>query len=253
MIKITINKGQNVYFTSDTHYNHKNLCKGVTDWDNTRPGKVRDFNTLYEMNSKILSSINSSVGEDDILFHFGDWSFGGVEQIWEFRKQIICKNIYLFFGNHDHHIIDNKILPNCHEVFLEDWKIAIDDNPNPNSFGDDRDRMFDIHTQSLFTWCGYYGEFELRFPQPTKSLPIPKFKFVGMHYPITSWNEMGRSRIHLHGHLHSSPRHKLHQGRSMDVGMDGNHFKPYSLKEIQNIMDKQPINPTNLKIDHHLG
>ena len=55
-----------------------------------------------------LLDINDIVGQDDILFHLGDWSFGGFESITEFRNRINCKNIHLILGNHDHHIERNK-------------------------------------------------------------------------------------------------------------------------------------------------
>ena len=37
----------------------------------------------------------------------------------------------------------------------------------------------------------------------------------------------------------------------MDVGMDGNNMELYSLMDIINIMDKQPIAKLSLPQDHH--
>ena len=65
---------------------------------------TRDFKTLDQMNDRIVNGINEVVGENDILFHLGDWSFGGFESIYKFRDRINCKNIHLVLGNHDHHI-----------------------------------------------------------------------------------------------------------------------------------------------------
>ena len=104
-MKLEIPKGVNVWFTSDTHYNHKNICRGVSNWEAGRG--TRDFATLQKMNEVIVNQINSKVMEDDILFHLGDWSFGGFESITEFRNRIVCKNIHLILGNHDHHIENN--------------------------------------------------------------------------------------------------------------------------------------------------
>jgi len=105
-MKITLQKGQNLFFTSDTHYSHTNICRGVSNWG---PGsRTRDFDTLDAMNAKMVDNINRMVGEDDILFHLGDWSFGGYENIEEFRNRIVCKNIHLLLGNHDHHIERDK-------------------------------------------------------------------------------------------------------------------------------------------------
>ena len=102
-MKIKLEPTQRLYFTSDTHYNHTNICRGVTRWTDAED-ITRDFKTLDQMNDRIVRGINDVVGQDDILFHLGDWSFGGFESIWKFRHQINCQNIHLVLGNHDHHI-----------------------------------------------------------------------------------------------------------------------------------------------------
>ena len=101
----------NIFFTPDSHYCHSNLCIGISKWDD-KEKSCRNFQTLEEMNELIVKNINDTVGENDILYHLGDWSFGGIENIWEFRKRINCKNIYLVPGNHDYHIKNDKMLPN---------------------------------------------------------------------------------------------------------------------------------------------
>ncbi len=60
------------------------------------------------MNDRIVNGINAAVGQDDILIHLGDWSFGGFESIPEFRDRIHCNNVHLVLGNHDHHIDRNR-------------------------------------------------------------------------------------------------------------------------------------------------
>jgi calcineurin-like phosphoesterase family protein len=102
-MKIKLEPTQQLYFTSDTHYMHKNICRGTTSWSNA-DGFCRDFDTLDQMNDRIVNGINSVVGQDDILFHLGDWSFGGFEMIEQFRNRINCRNIHIILGNHDHHI-----------------------------------------------------------------------------------------------------------------------------------------------------
>ena len=109
---IKIDKDRKVWITSDTHYGHKNICRGVTSWrlpDGRIPiKKTRDFDTIEEMNESIVDGINSVVGQDDVLIHLGDFSFGGFENIQKFRDRIICKEIHLILGNHDTHIENNK-------------------------------------------------------------------------------------------------------------------------------------------------
>jgi calcineurin-like phosphoesterase family protein len=101
-----------VWITSDTHYHHKNICRGVTNW-RTQDGKIpvnstRDFRDLDEMDATIINNINSKVGQDDTLIHLGDVAFGGFDKLEQFLDRLICKNIYLVLGNHDHHIKNNR-------------------------------------------------------------------------------------------------------------------------------------------------
>jgi calcineurin-like phosphoesterase family protein len=117
MIKISPDK--KVFITSDTHFAHKNICRGVTSWslpDGSVPiDQTRDFKTIEQMNESIVSGINSVVGQDDILIHLGDFSFGGFENIKIFRDRIVCKEIHLILGNHDTHIEKNR--ENIQELF----------------------------------------------------------------------------------------------------------------------------------------
>ena len=109
---IKIDKDRKVWLCSDSHYGHKNICRGVTSWrlpDGRIPiEKTRDFDTIEQMNEAIVDGINSVVGQDDVLIHLGDFSFGGFENIQKFRDRIICKEIHRILGNHDTHIENNK-------------------------------------------------------------------------------------------------------------------------------------------------
>ena len=116
---IKIDKDRKVWITSDTHFGHKNICRGVTGWrlpDGSIPvDKTRDFDSIGEMNDAIVNNINSVVGQDDVLIHLGDWSFSGVENIQKFRDRILCKEIHLILGNHDTSIEKNR--DNVQELF----------------------------------------------------------------------------------------------------------------------------------------
>jgi len=126
-----------VWITSDTHYHHKNICRGVTNW-RTQDGKIpvnstRDFQTLDEMGDAIVNNINSKVGQDDTLIHLGDVAFGGFDKLEQFLDRLICKNIYLVLGNHDHHIKNNRgfikdrfmSVQNYMEVNIEDENFVL--------------------------------------------------------------------------------------------------------------------------------
>jgi calcineurin-like phosphoesterase family protein len=109
---IKIDKDRKVWITSDTHHSHSNICRGVTSWrlpDGSIPiEQTRDFDTIEQMNDAIVDGINSVVGQNDVLIHLGDFSFGGFENIQKFRDRILCKEIHLILGNHDTHIENNK-------------------------------------------------------------------------------------------------------------------------------------------------
>lgn len=85
-----------IWFTSDLHYSQK---RGIE----IRP----QFKTVDEMNKTIVENINNTVDENDTLFHLGDWSFDGIDNILKLRNAIKCKNIHIVLGNHDHHIARN--------------------------------------------------------------------------------------------------------------------------------------------------
>lgn len=210
-MKLTLNKGQKLWFTSDTHYNHANICSATTKW--TDPVTCREFKTLEHMNAHLVGNINEMVGQDDILFHLGDWSFGGFEQIERFRNQIVCKNIHIITGNHDHHIENNR--DNC---------------------------------QQLFSSVNKYIELSVKWNVGT---PLQNDAvFVLMHFPIASWNNMARGAIHLHGHVHFEPRLRIQAGKMMDVGVDGNGLYPIEMSTILSLMKNQPVKSV-FNFDHH--
>ena len=102
----------NVFIISDTHYSHKNIVRGVTNW-RTPEGEIptkstRDFDTIEQMNEALVRNINAVVGHYDTLIHLGDFSFGGFENVEKFLNRLVCQNIHLVLGNHDHHIKYNR-------------------------------------------------------------------------------------------------------------------------------------------------
>jgi len=214
-MKIELKQGQRLWFTSDTHYNHANICRATTAWKDS-DSVTRDFSSLEKMNEELVYWINHHVAQDDILIHLGDWSFGGFDSIKAFRDRIICKNVHLVLGNHDHHIQRNK------------------DN-----------------VQSLFSSVHEYLYLEVKRPGVTKKDAMDRFTFVCMHYPIASWNNMNNGVIHLHGHVHLPNHLRVADGRAMDVGVDGNDLAPISMENILTIMRYQPIAKLALPKDHH--
>jgi calcineurin-like phosphoesterase family protein len=211
-MKLVLEKEQQLFFISDTHYSHSNICSATTNWS-VNEGYARTFDSLQDMNQRLVDNINNMVGENDILIHLGDWSFGGFDKIEEFRSQINCKNIHLVLGNHDHHIERNK-----------------------------------EGIQRLFSSVQQYLRLEVR--RPNGKL-VEKFSFVCMHYPIASWHDMNQGVIHLHGHVHLPSELRISEGKAMDVGVDGNRLDPISMDDVLDIMEIQPIKKLALPKDHH--
>ncbi len=210
-MKLTLNKGQKLWFTSDTHYNHANICSATTKW--TDPVTCREFKTLEHMNAHLVGNINEMVGQDDILFHLGDWSFGGFEQIELFRNQIVCRNIHIITGNHDHHIENNR-----------------------------------EGIQSIFSSVNKYLNLNVKWNVGTPLMGEQRFAL--MHFPIASWDNMAKGAIHLHGHVHFEPRLRIGAGKMMDVGVDGNGLYPIEMSEVLRLMRNQPIK-SMFTFDHH--
>ncbi len=210
-MKLTLNKGQKLWFTSDTHYNHANICSATTKW--TDPVTCREFKSLEHMNATLVGNINEFVKQDDILFHLGDWSFGGFEQIEAFRNQIVCQNIHIITGNHDHHIENDR--EGC---------------------------------QSLFSSVNKYLNLIVKWNVGTPFMGEQRFAL--MHFPIASWDNMARGAIHLHGHVHFPPATRIGAGKMMDVGCDGNALYPIEMSTVLSLMRNQPIK-SMFSFDHH--
>lgn len=211
-MKINLKPGQRIWFTSDTHYDHKNICRATTSWKDSAD-TTRDFSSLDRMNDELVFWINQRVAQDDILFHLGDWSFNGFDNIRKFRERIVCQNIHLILGNHDHHIERNK------------------DN-----------------IQSIFSSVNEYLSLDVKWQGKGK---FEHVRFVLFHYPIASWNGMNDGVIHLHGHVHLPPQQRLAAGKAMDVGADGNAMEPIGMEDVLRIMHEQPIAKLSLPKDHH--
>lgn len=213
-MKLVLEKTQRLFFTSDTHYGHSNICAATTNWKDA-DDLTRDFKSLEYMNETLIANINDVVGENDILFHLGDWSFGGFENIREFRERIMCKNIHLVLGNHDQHIRGDK-----------------------------------DGVRSLFSSVNDYVFLDLRIP--ISKSHTEKYAFILFHFPIASWEGMNSNTMHLHGHCHLPDHLKIADGKAMDIGADGNGLEPYLLRQVVGILKDQPIQKLSLPKDHHV-
>ena len=70
--QINISDGSRVFFTSDTHFSHATIIKFCQ----------RPFKDVSHMNDELVQRWNEVVGPDDIVFHLGDFAWGGSD-VWD--------------------------------------------------------------------------------------------------------------------------------------------------------------------------
>lgn len=78
------------WFISDLHLQHSNILKF----------EDRPFETIEEMESKMIDAWNSVVGKNDLVYMLGDFCFGGVNKWIEILDKLKGR-IVLIKGNHD--------------------------------------------------------------------------------------------------------------------------------------------------------
>lgn len=118
-----------IFFIADTHFGHGNILKycdrraflmpedlkALADnggswhdgtWKGSRSSDWRiSRDAIDKMNDVITDNINAMVGEDDILWHLGDFAFAPrdryVHKCEFYRRRIRCKDVRIVWGNHD--------------------------------------------------------------------------------------------------------------------------------------------------------
>lgn len=103
--KIDNNK---VFFTSDTHFYHANIIRFCS----------RPFKDVDEMNESLIANWNSVIGLDDIVFHLGDFCFGGAAE-WTKVLNRLNGKIYLILGNHDLKNIRHGFIGKFEQVVMQ--------------------------------------------------------------------------------------------------------------------------------------
>lgn len=87
-----------VWFTSDLHFWHKNVCKYCD----------RPYESLEEMHEAIINNWNSVIKNDDDVFLLGDMGFCGIEKLRVLIARLNGK-IHLVQGNHDSDKVVNNL------------------------------------------------------------------------------------------------------------------------------------------------
>lgn len=80
-----------LFFTSDTHFDHENILKYCSN--------SRNFKDVDEMNESIITNWNSVVPPGGIVWHLGDVIFAGAKRASLLNRLNGSKHLIL--GNHD--------------------------------------------------------------------------------------------------------------------------------------------------------
>lgn len=116
--------GDNIFFTSDTHWGHANIIKLCG----------RPFKDVEEMNEALISNWNKVVGPTDIVYHLGDFCFAG-SAAWHSLLGQLNGRIHLIIGNHDeknlrqgYESLFESIVPQA-RLFIEGYNVYLNHYP----------------------------------------------------------------------------------------------------------------------------
>ena len=158
-----------IFFTADSHFSSGDVDTISRDY--------RPFNSLEEMNEKIIEIWNSQAGEDDIIYHVGDFiSYNLKDKNFEKNLNLVKKikaKVVLIFGNNEDRIAEyefnndidkfKEYLLNLgfYKVYEEDLLLKIGDvqlylNHHPSKHKEDCENLFGhIHKSALVKKYGF--------------------------------------------------------------------------------------------------
>lgn len=183
-----------IFFTSDTHFGHSKIidyCK-------------RPFSSIEEHDKALIQNWNSVVGQDDTVFHLGDFAYGNSQFIANIIKQL-NGNIILVKGNHDLKNM-NPTLYNIFSDVVYQARILID-----------KQTVYLNHFPFL---CFDHGDINLY----KDNYSIQLFGHVHSG-PLTSSKDVSRLNILF--------------PTQYDVGVDNNNYTPISWADVKNKIKQQ--------------
>ena len=206
---IDLNK---LWFTSDTHFGHKNILKYCynsrkVSFVDGRESPVNIFTEngadpkqyLEEHNEFLINRWNESIEPGDTVYHLGDFSYLKEEECIKLIERL-NGNIHLIEGNHD--------------------------------------KAMSSKVRAKFQWVKQM--YELRVFDPEMDV----YQYIIMcHFPFESWDKKYHGSWHCHGHSHGLLPSANNQAR-LDVGVDCNDLRPFSYEQIKEIMTTKVLPTT---------
>lgn len=105
----------NIFFTSDTHFGHKNILK-------FSPNTRKEFTDIIEHDNHLVDVWNSQVNEDSTIYIIGDMFMCGTKRSMDILTRLRGNKI-LVLGNHDRHLrkIKSELLESKIFSAIEDY------------------------------------------------------------------------------------------------------------------------------------
>lgn len=183
-LKIPKDKVDKLYFSSDFHGYHSAICEGTTQWERFKGDTVRPFPDPETMTTQLINNVNKVVPEDGILFHLGDWCWGGPENARKLRNALHVRTIYAVQGNHDDFSWEfaNELFDAYHSMYELTVK-------GPKV------RRVTLCHYSMRAWnCSHYGAYHLFGHTHAMTPPLGKSMDVGIdankNFRPFSWQEI---------------------------------------------------------------
>lgn len=186
---IDIEDGSKVFFTSDTHFNHKNIIGSCH----------RPFSSVEEMNKAIIDNWNEKVPTDALVFHLGDFAWGSNMKLYEDLIGSLNGRIILVKGNHDEKNLPKNTarllelfegITNQIYCLIEGRYVYMNHYPflcYGGVYREDNDKVY-----QLFGHC-HYGKIQTGLDMPRAKFLLPTQYDVGIDnndYTPISWNEV---------------------------------------------------------------
>lgn len=110
-----------IFFTSNTFYGCSECLKKGANSTGLMyvPYRGDRFKNIKEMNKALVDNINKVVRKNDILYHVGNFSTGGMFKLQEFRDNLDCRNIHIVCNIEDGQIMQDRVV-----MFLDDGVIT---------------------------------------------------------------------------------------------------------------------------------
>jgi calcineurin-like phosphoesterase family protein len=164
----------------------------------------RPYENIEDMAEDIIGKHNAVVGMNDTVYDHGDFAFRcPAEVAAAYMNRLNGKRVQLF-GNHDKSLrqaLNRGLL----DGLLNSGRLKVIGPANDSSIQ-----------------AAYY-------------VTIKGHKLVLSHYAQRSWASSFHGTIHLFGHSHGN---LSDFGRSFDIGVDPNNFKPVSFDEVLDKVSK---------------